>query len=420
MFKKTEQIAWIVLVFSFLTCIGLTIGIPLSLRWYILNVTRPLAILLQPRGEIVTRQEPGSGLKAIVPGDMEIQPHDRVELSSDAAAFLLWYENIPPNAPLTQTQPLITVQFYGATDVTVEKSTTPSFAASRLPHHVTLRLQYGSNARITVEGGARAAHMRLVTPHGVIEMDEGAYTVAVTQGRTEFSVTTGQAHITDPETGAPLALTAMQRTELTAAGVGPIAIGERDILRTRNGDFEAPLEDYWYLETSAPPEESGGTVQRTGGTDRYIVFERSGLQSAQTGISQEINQDIRGVKSLRVRARIRVDTQTLAVCGSLGTECPMMLRVTFTDLENNAIREWIQGFYAMPGSDNPFCYICDWKTEQIQVAQVGVWFDYESPDLLPLLRAQDIEPASVKAVKIYASGHAYGSAIDDIAILVGE
>jgi hypothetical protein len=100
MFKKTEQIAWIVLVFSFLTCIGLTIGIPLSLRWYILNVTRPLAILLQPRGEIVTRQEPGSGLKAIVPGDMNTLPTTgRVKLSSDAAAFLCGKKNPSQRPP---------------------------------------------------------------------------------------------------------------------------------------------------------------------------------------------------------------------------------------------------------------------------------------------------------------------------------
>ncbi|MBN1872761.1 MAG: hypothetical protein JXA33_00905 [Anaerolineae bacterium] len=419
MLKKTEQVAWVVLLLSFLACIGLSIGVPLSLRWYILNVTRPLNIRLQPRDATVTRQTPGSGVRAIVAGDTEILPHDRLELSNDAAAFLLWYETSPDNAPTAQ--PLITVQCYGATDVTVEDATTPNFAVSRLPHHVTLRLQQAVNARITVEGGDRAAHMRLITPHGIIELDKGAYTVVVTAERVEFSVTAGQATIADPATGDPLILTAMQRTELTAAGMGAITIGERDILRTRNGDFEALLEDYWHIETSAPPEESDGTVRQIeGGERKFILFERFGLQSAQTGIVQEINQDIRGVKSLRVRARIRVDNQNPAVCGSLGTECPVMLRITFTDLENNSIREWIQGFYAMPGNDNPFCYICDWKAEQIQVAQTGVWFDYESPDLLPLLRAQNIEPASVKTIKIYASGHTYGAAIDDIAILVGE
>lgn len=418
MFKKTEQIAWLVLLLSFLTCLGLAVGVPLTLRWYLLNLTRPLDILLQPRGEKITRQEPGSSIKAIVSGDTEIRPHDRIELSTEDAAFLLWYEDIPSTAPMTQ--PLITAQFYGATDVTIERATTPSFAVSHLPHHVTLSLQRGVNARITVEEGARPACLRLLTPHGVIEMEAGAYTVAVTPEQTEFSVTAGDASITGAEADAPLTLTAMQRTALTPAGVGPITVGERDILRTRNGDFEAPLADYWRVKTSAPPEESGGAVQHAGGADRYALFERSGLQSAQTGISQEINQDIRGVKSLRVRARIRVDTQTLDVCGSLGTECPIMLRITFTDLENNSIREWIQGFYATPGDDNPFCYICDWRTEQLQVPQIGVWFDYESPDLLPLLRAQNIEPAGVKAIEIYASGHAYGAAVDDIAILVGE
>jgi hypothetical protein len=96
-----------------------------------------------------------------------------------------------------------------------------------------------------------------------------------------------------------------------------------------------------------------------------------------------------------------------------------MVRIKYTDL-SGAVREWLQGFYAIEGEYEPFCPSCEWQAQQIQVAQPGAWYDYESPDLLPLLRAQDIELATIHRVDIYASGHTYGAAIDEIAILVGE
>jgi hypothetical protein len=141
-----------------------------------------------------------------------------------------------------------------------------------------------------------------------------------------------------------------------------------------------------------------------------------------TGISQQLDQDIRGVNSLKVRTRVRVDTQTLPGCGSLGTECPIMVRLEFVEQENGSIFEWLQGFYAIADEEGGevFCQPCVWKAQHLQIAGLGVWYDFESPDLLPLIRSQGIEPSSIHLIEIYASGHTYGSAVDDVAILIGE
>ncbi len=420
MLKKTEHLAWVVLIVAFLTCITFTIGTPLGIRQYILHSTHSLDVLLRPRDETVTLQQPGSSIKALVSSDTEVTAKDRMTLSSNASAFLLFYENLHSTTVITP-QPFITVQFYGDTEATLESAQTPRFAASRLPHLVVLNLQRGTNTRITIEDDQRASRMRLQTPHGVIEVGEGTYSIVVGANRTEFAVAVGKALIQDSAGGNAFTLVNTQRVELTEAGTGEIQAGEWDILRNRNGDFEEPLEDYWEVKTSAPPGESGGTVRRVPANEREIIlFERWGDNPAKTSITQEINQDIRGAQSLRIRARVRVDMQGLAVCGSLGTECPIMILVYITDQNSNAPREWLQGFYAVPGTDTPFCYICDWKAKHIQVPQVNIWYDYESEDLLPLLRAQGFEPSAIRSVEINASGHTYGAAIDDIAILVGE
>ena len=421
-FKRFQTVAWVILLTSFCICLIIAIGTPWSARWLIMNTTRPLKIVIQPRAGVIAQQEPGSTTSTLLNADAEITGKQTFRLSENAEAWLLFYH--PESyAPETPTPPIVTVQLYGETDLTIEETQTPRFSASRLPNQVTLTIQRGANTQIAVEDNERATLLRVQTPHGVAEMDKGTYTVVTEEDQTEFAVSSGQAHIPDPITGEKFILGELQRAEVTSEGLTEIYTGERDILRNRNGDFELPLEGTWEIfSRTAFAEQSSGTVRQTAlADDRHIVlFTRMGQGFSETGITQEVDQDIRGVKSLRVRARLRVDTQTLTVCGSLGTECPMMIRIRYTD-QTGAVREWLQGFYAIEGDGNqPFCQSCEWQAMHIKVAQPGVWHNYESPDLLPLLHAQGIDPVAIRQVDIYASGHAYGAAIDEIAILVAE
>ncbi len=417
MFKRIETVAWMVLFAALTICLTLALGTPLAIRGYVLHNTRPLIINLHPRSGTVTRQEPGSATAVLVTQVTEIQPNRRIHLTdSGDDALLLFYHPDEPDLPI------VTVQLYGRTEVIVDRARTPRFDASKLPHYVELDIRRGANTRITVEGDARAATLRLQTPHGAIDLTEGTYSVTVERQQTLFNVSAGQAYVPSPTTGEMLVLTNLQRVELTEAGIGEITVGARDILRNRNGNFQENLTNYWQIYTkTAFDDESGGTVHQTETSDnqRIVNFTRVGREHAETGIIQELNMDIRGAKSLRVQARIRVDAQTIGVCGSLGTECPIMLRLEFTDLDSNAPREWLQGFYSIDGTDGAFCQICQWRVQHYQVP-LSVWYDYESPDLLPLLREQDIEPSSLVSIKVYASGHTYRSAIDDLAILIGE
>ena len=421
-FKKFETVAWIVLLTSFFVCVIVAIGTPWSARWLVMNATRPLRIVIQPRAGIVAQQEPGRATSTLVTSDAEFTGKRTFQLSDNAEAWLIFYHP-ESHTQATPMPPIIIVQIYGETDLTIESAQTPRFSPSHLPHQVTLNIRRGANTQITVEENARPTELRVQTPHGVAEMERGAYTVVVQHDQTEFAVSSGRARIPNPATGEKFILGGLQRAEVTAEGLAEIYTGERDILRNRNGNFELPLEETWEIfSRTGIANQPGGTVRQTALADnRFIVlFTRMGQGFSEAGITQELNQDIRGVRSLRVRARLRVDTQTLTVCGSLGTECPMMIRIKYTD-QTGALREWLQGFYAIDGDGNqPFCQSCEWQALHIKVAQPGVWHNYESPDLLPLLHEQGIDPVVIRRVDIYASGHAYGAAIDEIAILVAE
>lgn len=419
MLKKTESLAWTILILAFFLCLILGGGVPLSIRWFILNNTRPLKVLLQLRNGSVTYWAPRSNSPVLLNENTEIELGSRIALTENADVLMLFYLPDEPESPI------ITAQLYGRTDLSISYAQTPRFAVSELPNDVRLTLNRVSNMKVSVTANSRLTQLQAQTPHGVIDMDEGAFTFVVSSAQTDFSVNSGQASIPDPVSGDNLGLTTLQRIQITAAGLGDLFIGERDILRGRNGSFDQPLEDNWTIYTDrAFSEEANGTVRQTqiGEGLNHILFSRVGLSHAVTGITQQIDQDIRGVTSLRVRTRVRVDTQTLPGCGSLGTECPIMIRLEYVEQETGAVREWLQGFYAIsdPNEDEVFCQPCAWKAQHEQVAGLGVWYDYESPDLLPLIRAQGIEPVAIHLIEIYASGHTYGSAIDDIAILIGE
>ncbi|HOT91143.1 MAG TPA: hypothetical protein PLJ78_10525 [Anaerolineae bacterium] len=422
-FKKLQTLAWIILLTSFVICLGLAIGVPLGARWLLLNVTRPLKIVVQPRDGVVSLQpaQNGPAILLNLGENTEVMADSTLKLTENAEAWLLFYH--PDNATGdTTTAPIVTVQCYGDTEALVMDARTPRFALSRLPHKITLRIRRGANIQISIEGNTRDTLLRVETPHGTAEMGQGIYRVVVESEQTEFAVSSGQASVPNPATGEKFILTELQRAELTAAGLKEIYTGERDILRNRNGNFEQPLEGTWKIfgRTAFANEDSGAVRQTMLGDNRHIILlERVGQGFSETGVTQEINQDIRGIKSLRVRARLRVDAQTLSSCGSLGTECPVMIRIKFTD-QSGAVREWLQGFYAIEGTDKPFCQSCEWQAVHIKVAQPGVWHSYESPNLLPLLHEKGIEPVSIQRVDIYASGHTYGAAVDEIAILVGE
>ncbi|MBN1486130.1 MAG: hypothetical protein JW981_00730 [Anaerolineae bacterium] len=423
MFKKIENLAWMVLLLAFMTFLIIIIGTPLSIRWYILNSTRDLDVRVEKRAGTVGVQENGRGAPVIISGEQEVKIKSHIIGStSDAEAWLEFYSPESPDVPI------MTVQIYGATHIAVESTSTPRFASSELPHQAVLQLQSGPNIRFAVMGDEnRSAHLNVKTPQGDLELEEGTYALSVTADQTQITVRTGQARIPNKGSGEneKLVLTELQRTELTAAGVGEIATGERDVLRNRNGSFDTQINGNWktYALAALTDEDSGTVRQATTGNKQTtsVLFERVGQGHAETGIEQEINQDVRGAESLSVRARLKVDLQLLPVCGSLGTECPLMLRIKYTDDQSGDTHEWLQGFYTgdSSSSDPAYCAICEWKAEHIQIPK-GIWYDYESPDLLPLLQAEGIRPATIQSIAVYASGHTYVAAIDEIAVLIGE
>ncbi|HRU93957.1 MAG TPA: hypothetical protein P5195_01815, partial [Anaerolineae bacterium] len=181
--KKPATIAWMVLLLSFIACLGLAIGTPLLVRWYLGNATYPLQVIIQPRGGIVGIQEKGRGDVALLSDMREVPRQSRIVLSSaDAEAFLLFYLPMRPDTPVG------TLQLYGETDLTFPSARTPRFTTrSELPHQLVLQVDVSRELRVNLGGDAdRTSDLQLQTPHGAVQLEDGSYTLAVDQDRTEI------------------------------------------------------------------------------------------------------------------------------------------------------------------------------------------------------------------------------------------
>lgn len=414
--RKTPQtIAWVVMTLSFLACISLAIGTPASLRWFVHNATQPLEVMLNPRDGIVTFQPGGRGAQEIIQEAVEVSPKSRIELSSnDAEALLFFYPQQEPEAPVS------TLQVNGETALTFRAARTPLFERSDLPNQISLQVDTSRRLQISVGADGRVSVLQIATPQGTLELEEGNYTLAVDAERTELVVSRGRAHVPDPMGNETVVLTDAQFVELTAEGRSEIqSSSSRDILR--NGDFSRPLDPHWSSFTLRKqfPDQSDGQVTRIDEERDSVRLEREGVGHIEVGINQTVNQDVRGISALHVTALLRIEEQSIPLCGVAGTECPVMLRVTYLDGQGGR-HEWLQGFYALIGSGySDTCTLCEGSPQHIQVPAQS-WYPYTSPNLLPLLRERDAEPATIVSVDLYASGHAFRSAVDDIAILIEE
>lgn len=125
--------------------------------------------------------------------------------------------------------------------------------------------------------------------------------------------------------------------------------------------------------------------------------------------------DVTGYASLRLRATMDIKHQSLPICGSLASECPIMLEIVYED-ENGTPRQWIHGFYAfeqgaVPGTPRQ----CDTCTIPHDKITPGNWYTYETANLLDL--QEGFRPTVLREVRFYTSGHAFEVAIAEVSLL---
>jgi hypothetical protein len=407
--RNREQLAWVVLLASFFVCVGLTVAAPLSIRWFILYSTIGQQVTLEVQRAPLSVTWAGRGQPVSVAEDKDDVPERTIVATNSTSGRLVIH------APETEGSLIATVQIYEETEVVLSSARAPRFPASRLPHKIILEVQAG-RVRVSIPGdGTRYTVVEVRAPQGAVTLTEGAYEVKVNGTTMETTVRDGQA-IVIGDAGPPALFGPAERAIIGDGQSIDRQSAPRNLIA--NGDFQAPLEDGWIRGSEQDEEPPGSVNIVTDGGWEAANFYRDGRGHAEVSIRQKINHDVRDFTSLELHLAVKIKGQNVPVCGTLGSECPVMVRIEYKDA-HGANREWLQGFYWLPdtgasGEPNPsVCKTCSTRNPHIKVPQ-DTWYVYLSPNLIPLLSQDGRAPTTIRAVTIYASGHTYHSMVADV------
>lgn len=420
MTANRQRLAWALVLASFFTCLAITIAVPVGYAALRERARAPLTLRVQTnQGTLgVISPQGDRNFLAVTDPPQEVLPPMTLITGRNDTGLL---EIFSPD----ETQFVARLQLYGDSFLVVDRAAAPRFNASSLPHQLSLNLISGRLRLIQPpDADARPLGVNLQTPHGWIEIRQpGQYAVEASNTSSLIAVLSGEATLHAGEATLPLA--SNQLGVLDNVGLHGPASTERNLLL--NGAFTDDLNHWivgaWRVER---PEEPSGETQLALVNDEPVLrLKREGIGHADISITQLLDQDVTDFQSLRLSLTMRFQQQSLPVCGSLGTECPLTVRLEYDDIFGQA-QAWQQGIYAqgVPSTDAPdICVVCGpplnlnrhWPANGLN--QV-VFFD--SDNLLERLEQEGIRPSRIKSVSLIAAGHTFEVDVIEVALLAQE
>jgi hypothetical protein len=132
----------------------------------------------------------------------------------------------------------------------------------------------------------------------------------------------------------------------------------------------------------------------------------------EVGISQQVDLPVNVYDDLRIQLDTKILFQSLPGAGSLNSEFPMRVEISYRDVYGKELT-WGHGFYYRePEAGEEYPEV----VEGSRLSQ-GQWFTYVSPNLVELLDGQGTRPAHINGLRIYASGHNYQSMVSEVYLL---
>jgi len=417
--QKPERVAWTVLWTAFVIFCLVAVGVPLLVRGYLLNALQPLHAQVNAQRGFVRVERGGStrtdatGLDDMIP--MELFKGDGIRTGEQNEGLLTLQLD---KDEIRET--LTSVVIYDNSDVVLVDAYSPRFGFGSGPHKVILEARRG-RVRIEVQPSSdgRPVQVEVRTGRARIQLSEGSYALDVTSQQTTATVRRGVAMVRAGD--QELALGDEQRAVVSLSGQldGPLP-AERNLIS--NGDFGQGVDVAWVSFSNS----TDGSAHVTSASDEEQTsvawFEHDQPQPAEIGLIQTLNRNVKDLESLVLHLKVRVNYHSLSVCGSLGSECPVMVRVDYQDASGNT-QQWVHGFYAFEDPTHAVPYYCTTCPNPSignhnRVAE-GSWFLYDSLNLMESL-PPELRPALILSVRVYASGHSYDSMVTDVELLAQE
>lgn len=413
--RERQRLAWAVLIGSFTLCLAITIMTPFIMNAALQNTKRPLTNMIEANQGTVRIDNANNESSVLIAGEpgKSVLPKSRILTDATSAATLLVYPFDGAESPMAR------LQIYSRSIVNLTESNRPRFSVSDKDQLLDIHLDSGRIQLNIPKNGERPFHTTITTPHGQVTFSEsGQYAVLVNNEETQVTVLNGSGTV--EAQNKTLSLASNERAEILADDppIGPLNT-ERNLIQ--NGTFDNFWENWavyvWNTELAEEPKGSSELTEVAG--ENAIRFQREGIGHADVRMRQIVDQDVTDYESLQLQLTFRVSEQSLGVCGVQGSECPLFIRVTYTD-DNGIRRTWQQGFYAngeiTPDTPNA-CVSCAVVQDTHAEVPLNVVQFFEADLLAELARQGSPPPRFIEDVSLVSSGHSFAVDIIDVALM---
>ena len=423
-----ERIAWIALLGAFFCFCALSIGIVFGVYRFLFQSAVALPATLEvAKGTVGIT---GADLIEAVERDRRVLTDTVTSVSTDALSqATIQFRGAGPeaNAPL-----LAAVTLQGSTVLTFDFANTPRFDWSQNPQRIQFSRMSGVVDILVTGVGERPLQMEILAGGGVRAQlhGKGRYRLSVTEDEARLLSLSGRGSalfVDEPasrrvaRTGQELVLRLGSRSVQQLQSVRSVLTNPSFSLLGGNAAQGAPPAGW---ECTVPPGQSPP------GAYNLVEFEgRMGMRlrrvnNARTNGEVRCAQSFDGglavseYDSVRALTTFSPENQSLSVCGSLASECILMLRIDYRDINGNP-GAWLRGFYYaedVTGAARKTCASC--IQDHIHTRQ-AVWHTFDSDNLLNLI-AEEIRPHHIDSVAFYASGHQFDVVVGEVFLLVGD
>lgn len=430
-----QRMAWATVWGGFVVFCLLCIGIIVFTRWLLFESPTELNATLHVGSGTVGLAKLSQADEKVVRSQAQVGTQDMLTTDNLSQGYLSFDDPYSGDT-------LATVMLRSDSVMSMQKATRPRFSLSENPYSIWLA---GVNGRLEVSVSSslkREIRLDIEGPMGKVRIGEsGRYLIDSTPTSFQISALSGSATLLTRNGSRTQHIAASFQGKLDASGTFQVEPGPVELLP--NSTFERvgptpgelnpngtvdqidtadwPIEWSCYTLSDAPTDPEGEFRFTTSGGSPVIHITRPHEPEpshGQTGCIQYLagpdGLNVLKYNSLRLRATMQVNYQQLSACGDKGSECPVMLHMTYWDINSNW-REWYHGFYAefTPNLGSTRCDSC--LEEHVRINKGG-WYVYESGNLLTDL-PQDIRPGSIISVEFYVSGHGYDVMLNEVSLL---
>ena len=181
--RYPERVAWIILSIAFGTFCLLSILVPFSLYWYIINATQLFTTeATSVRGTVVLVESDAELSSSLTDGNTTSVEESFIISTDDTSQAILTFID---DSSLTM---------YGNTSITLNETQEPRFGLSPNPTRIVITAEKG-RIRATSSRSQEDMSFEIKTPHAVIKLDQGSFSIEVSEEETQLTTRLGQASI---------------------------------------------------------------------------------------------------------------------------------------------------------------------------------------------------------------------------------